>query len=108
MCPKRSELFGCIATFLNETSGCVFPTEAEIARKTYKIIENTVDLICLHDENDYAIYDARGEAEQCVHTSKDGISTCTNKAIYSVAKRILEKYIENGNFRFVTEAEDCK
>lgn len=67
-----------------------------------------LDLICSNDENDFAIFNVKGEGEHCLSSNRVKIMTCANKALYSVTQRIIEKWIENEHFMFEMEAADCK
>lgn len=107
-CTKRSGFFGCIDKYVSEVSGCYYPSELEIIRKMDKIVKNLVGLICSNDGNDFALLDVDGEAQQCLQSSQVEVMTCANKAVHSVAQRILEKWIEYEHFKFETESEDCK
>lgn len=110
ICPKRSELFGCIDANSEPFYRCLYPGEIEYLRNAESILKRMMDLICSYDEDDFAFYDLDGELEQCVKTSRVDreISTCAHKAVYFVAKRILEKWILNEHFRFEIDAQDCK
>lgn len=106
VCAKRSGFFGCTNTYSGAFYRCAFPSEVEMARKSDKILENLVNMICTNVENDSSIIGASGQ--QCLVSSQVEIMTCANKSIYSVVKRLLEKWIENEHFAFEMEAEDCK
>lgn len=67
-----------------------------------------VGLICTNDENVFALFDVNGEGQKCFESSQVEIMTCANKAVYSTAKRFLEKSIENEQFELEMEPEDCK
>lgn len=77
----------------------------EIYQKVQRIERNLMELICAQEENDFAILDG---GQQCIASSLVEIKTCANKAIYLVAKRLLEKWIENEHFELKMVAEDCK
>lgn len=71
-------------------------------------MSNMLNMICANDKNDFGIFDVKGEGEHCLTSNRVRIVTCANKAVYSVAKRIVEKLIENEHFEFEMDAEDCK
>ena len=68
-----------------------------------------LDLICATDKNNnFALFDVRGEGERCLTSNRVKIMTCANKALYSLAKRIVEKIIENEHFEFEMDDADCQ
>lgn len=67
-----------------------------------------LELICTNDDNDFSIFNANGEGERCLVSNRVKIMTCTNKAFYSVIKRIVEKLIENEHIEFGMDAADCR
>lgn len=87
---------------------CFYPSEKDIAQKMDRIVKNMLSLVCVNDENDFALFDANGEGQRCVDSKQIEMKTCANKAIFLVAKRIIEKWIENEHFKFEMEPEDCK
>lgn len=63
------------------------------------------DVICANAENDFSILD---DGPECIGLNADKLATCANKALYSILKRSLEKWIENEHFELKMDAEDCK
>lgn len=108
VCTKRSELYNCANKYIQDVSGCLYPSENEIYGKADRISRNLLELICAQDENDFALFNADSELQKCAESNQFKIRTCVNKSIYSVAKRLLEKLIESEHFAFEMEAEDCK
>lgn len=108
MCAKRSGFFECVETHSDAFYRCFYPSEVELAQKVNRIAKNMVDLVCSNDEDDFALFDSNGEGQRCVVSNQVEMKTCANKAVYSVAKRIIEKWIENEHFEFEMEPEDCK
>lgn len=64
--------------------------------------------MCTNAEFDFELFGVNGEGQRCFESSQVEIMTCTNKALYSVTQRILEKWIENEHFQFEVEDADCE
>lgn len=69
------------------------------------MMSNMMDVVCANEKDDFSILD---DGEQCLATNRAKIMTCANKALYSLVKRLMDKWIENEHFELETDAEDCK
>lgn len=74
--------------------------------KMLGIMNNMLDIICKKEKNDFAIFD--GEGKRCLNSNQLRLKTCSKKSVHSVAKRIIEKFIENEHFTFEMDTDDCK
>lgn len=106
VCEKRSGLNACIENHKAPMKRCLYPHLQENVEKVLRIMNNMLDLVCENKKNDFAILD--GEGERCLTSNRVRIKTCANKAAYSVAKRTIEKWIEDEHFTLEMGAEDCK
>lgn len=76
-----------------------------MADKLIRIMLNMMDVVCANDKNDFAILD---DGDQCPASTEAEMGHCYEKAKYSLAKRLMEKWIENEQFEYDMNAEDCK
>lgn len=67
-----------------------------------------LEWICANDKNVSAVLNGELLGEQCLIQNIDKVMTCRNKAVYAVANRIVEKWIENDHIETKMDAEDCK
>lgn len=108
ICAKRSGFFRCIEAHKDGISRCYYPSEIKGFETLHRLMSNLLDLICSNEKDDFAVFEFKGEGEQCLASNRVKIMTCVNRAAYSLAKRVVEKLIENERFEFEMEAEDCK
>lgn len=70
-----------------------------------RIVSKLMDVYCANAKNDFAILD---DAPNCLRSAGSEVLACVNKATYSVAKRFMEKWIENEHFELKMDVKDCK
>jgi len=107
VCRKRDVPMKCLETYVSVDVQCSFPSEIEIENSIYRIIRNTLNLVCANDGNDF-ISLFFGQGRQCLIENLNEGKICSNKATYAIIKGLFVKLIEYETFDYKMNADECK